>query len=96
MEVDKLDTSSKQRKLSDVLSVCIQKSTRELICVKFLLGCVSGILHTALPLILSNNLQLSVVQAGYIVSYTGLIGFFGVHHYHYVRIHAMPQLMAQN
>ena len=68
---------SKKQRISDILSLCSQKSVRELIGVKFLLSCVSGIQHTALPLILSNNLQLSVVQVGYVVSYIGLIGFFG-------------------
>ena len=83
----KLNASpNKRQRMSEIFAVCMQQSVRELIGVKFLLGCVSGIQNAALPLILSNNLQLSVVQVGYVVSYIGLIGFFGTPLSHHSQI----------
>jgi hypothetical protein len=68
-----------QERVSQLLSLCTQQRVRGLIVVNFLLNCASGIQHTALPLILSNNLQLSVVEVGYMVSYTGVVACFGVY-----------------
>jgi predicted MFS family arabinose efflux permease len=58
--------------------LCTHKAVRSLMAVKLLAALARELLFVTLPLVLSGEMQLSVAESGYIVSYIGLISFFGV------------------